>query len=104
MLNFKKKIQEIMKEIDENISNEKEREFVNKKIVELSMLHIDFVNDMNEAIKNKMDLLENNQIEIQNKIDRIQTSIAGIENDIYEEGFDFEIVCPYCNNEFTADI
>ena len=46
------------------------------------------------------------QEEINNKVSNVQSLVNEIESDIYEEdeGYEFEIVCPYCNYEFTADI
>ena len=35
---------------------------------------------------------------------KVQNVIDVIEKDIYEDSLDSEIVCPYCNNEFLADI
>ena len=36
---------------------------------------------------------------------KMQQVIDNIEKDIYsEDGFDFEIVCPYCNYEFIIDM
>ena len=50
--------------------------------------------------------IEAKQQEIANKISSVQTIVDGIENDIYEDGdnYEFEIICPYCNYEFTTDI
>lgn len=98
------RFQEIMKEIENNISNEKEREFINKKITEISMLYMEVFSGMNEVIQTKITNIEKVQSSIETKVNKIETSIAGIENDIYDDGFDFEIICPYCNKEFTADI
>lgn len=104
MLELTKKYEEIMKEIENEISDEKKFQFVNKKIAEISMLQMEIVNEMVEIVKTKIENMENVQASIEKKVNQIQTSIAGIESDIYEDSFDFEIVCPYCNNEFTADI
>ena len=104
MSDLTKKFQEIMKDIENNISDEKQFEYINKKIAEISMLHMDIIDEMANIIKNKIENIEKVQSSIENKVTKIETSIAGIESDIYEDSFDFEIVCPYCNNEFTADI
>jgi len=98
------RFQDIMKDIENNISNEKDLEFINKKITEISMLYMEILSGMNDVIQNKIDNIEKVQSSIEKKVNKIQTSIAGIENDIYDDGYDFEIICPYCNNEFTADI
>lgn len=49
--------------------------------------------------------LKENQKEMTEKISKMQQVIDHIESDIYsDEGFDFEIVCPYCENEFFIDV
>lgn len=104
MSDLSTRFQDIMKDIENNISNEKDLEFINKKITEISMLYMEVLSGMNEVIQNKIENIEKVQSSIETKVNKIQTSIAGIENDIYDDGYDFEIICPYCNNEFTADI
>ena len=48
--------------------------------------------------------LKENQKIMTNKIEKMQQVIDHIESDIYsDEGFDFEIVCPYCEHEFVID-
>ena len=104
MSDLVKRFQDIMNDIESNISNEKEREYVNKKITEISMLHMEVIDNMADIIKNKIENIEKNQKVIESNINKIEASVTGIENDIYDDGFDFEIVCPYCNTEFTADV
>ena len=100
MSNLNEKVQNIMNEIENNISNENEKEFINKKIAELSVAYLDEIQELSKKIEN----IEQSQNTLENKVNKIETSVNGIENDIYEEDFDFEIICPYCNAEFTADI
>ncbi|MBR3163012.1 MAG: hypothetical protein IKF17_02790 [Clostridia bacterium] len=58
-----------------------------------------------DNIEKKMDIILQNQQELINKMNKMEKTIKRIENDIYlDEGFDFEIVCPYCNNEFIVDM
>ena len=104
MSDLSTRFQDIMKDIEKNISNEKDLEFINKKITEISMLYMEVLSGMNEVIQNKIENIEKVQNSIETKVNKIETSIAGIESDIYDDGYDFEIICPYCNNEFTADI
>ena len=60
--------------------------------------------DLNN-IEKKLDLILQKQQELENKMNKMENIINKIESDIYlDEGFDFEIVCPYCNNEFITDI
>ena len=63
------------------------------------------VNNQLEKLMKEIKKIQENQIEMNNKIEKMQEIINHIENDIYsEEGFDFEIVCPYCENEFVVDM
>lgn len=60
--------------------------------------------DFNDIDK-KLDLILQKQQELENKMNKMESIINKIENDIYmDEAFDFEIVCPYCNYEFIVDI
>ncbi len=66
------------------------------------------INQMDHILdykEEKMAQLEDTQKEINEKMAKMQQVIDNIEKDIYaEDGFDFEIVCPYCNYEFIIDL
>ena len=96
----------IMSEIENKISNPEECEFVKEKVNELTMLFMDVIDKLTDVADAKIKEIEDKQTEIENKMNRVQSAVDEIENDIYseEEGFDFEIVCPYCNHEFVAEI
>ena len=104
MSELSKKYKEILNDLDNNIKDDKEREYVNKKIAEISILHMEVIEEMADILKNKIDNIEKVQKTIESKINKIESSVTGIENDIYDDGFDFEIICPYCNAEFIADV
>lgn len=62
------------------------------------------LNQQIEKILQEIQEIKENQKEMTEKIDKMQQVINHIENDIYlNEGFDFEIVCPYCEYEFVID-
>lgn len=65
------------------------------------------MNDLNQQIEKllkEMQQIKENQKEMTEKMEKMQQVIDHIENDIYsDEGFDFEIVCPYCEYEFVID-
>ena len=57
-----------------------------------------------ETLLGEVKELKENQKILTNKIENMQQVIDHIESDIYsDEGFDFEIVCPYCEHEFVID-
>lgn len=104
MAELTKKFQKIVKEIEDKIIDKEELEFINKKMVEVAMLHMEIIDEMTNIISERLEGIESVQNLIDEKVRNIQNSISGIESDMYEDNFDFEIICPYCNNEFIADI
>lgn len=107
MSNLSKEYDKIILEIEQTISNEQEREVVKQKVTDLSMLFFDLINNMNTIIDEKISKMEEKQNNLDIKIDNLRKSVDEIEGDIYEEeigDYDFEIVCPYCNNEFVTDL
>lgn len=57
-----------------------------------------------ETLLGEVKELKENQKIMTNKIEKMQQVIDHIESDRYsDEGFDFEIVCPYCEHEFVID-
>ena len=103
----------IITEIEQKVSNEEELEFVKKKILELSGLFMNTIDKIIQKKDSKLMHMEKRQQLLDKKITEIQSSINEIEDDIYieeqveedeEDSFDFEIVCPYCNQEFIAEI
>ena len=58
---------------------------------------------MENLLKEMKEIKENQKI-MNDKMERMQKIVNNIENDIYAgQGFDFEIVCPYCEYEFVID-
>lgn len=101
------KYKQIMEDIESNIKDPATLDFVKDKFSELSMLFIDMLDRVTRLTDNKIQELETKQQEILGKINSVQSIVDGIESDIYEEdddNYEFEIVCPYCNYEFTTDI
>ncbi len=58
-----------------------------------------------EKLLKEIKEIKESQNEINKKMEKMQQVIDHIESDIYSgEGFDFEIVCPYCEQEFVIDM
>ncbi len=100
------KYKQIIKDLEDNIKDEKELEFVKEKFADMSMLFMDMIERVTRLTDSKIQEIEQKQHDILNKINSVQSAVSGIESDIYEdeENYEFEIVCPYCNYEFAADI
>ena len=110
-MSLNRKYQEIIDELEKRISDKEEFEFVKNKLSELTLLYIDSIEKVTE--------IRDNQINQNDRIKKLENKIKTIEDDIYideeedddrmipqkklEEGYDFEIICPYCNKEFVVD-
>ena len=95
----------ILEDLNKNIKDEEERKYVVKKFSEMSALYLDVIDRISEMGTKRVEELEDYQGKLEKKISKLADSVNLIKNDIYEEdSYDFEIVCPYCNHEFVADI
>ena len=100
------KYKQIMQEIEENVKDPETLEFIKEKFAEMSMLFVDMLDRVTKLTDNKVQEIEEKQMEILNRINSVQSAVDGIEKDIYEddENYEFEIVCPYCDYEFVSSI
>ena len=95
----------IITDIGEHISNKDERNYVINKMSELSALYMSIIDKVSEVNSKRIESIEQHQEEIDNKISKMKNTLDLIKKDFYvDEYYDFEIVCPYCNHEFVADI
>ena len=104
MSELSNKYREIMNELDEKITDKKQLDFVKSKLSEISIIFVDIIDRMSEIVEDKVFDIEKGQKNIESRLTKIQNVIDSIESDIYEENVETEIVCPYCNSEFLADI
>ncbi len=104
MSNLNGKFKKILKELEENIQDKDSLEFVKIQMFNLYNMFFEEL-EKNDEINNKKILaILSTQQEMLEKINALEVGIRGIEKDIYYDGEDeFEVVCPYCNNEFEID-
>lgn len=108
MSEFIKKYDKIIEDIERNIQNEEELNFVKEKINEISTMFMSMFDNMSKYSKSKINTLEKNQKNLEQKLNKIQNVVEDMKSDIYDEynedDYEFEIVCPYCNNVFTSNV
>ena len=105
MSNFSREYKKNITEIEKAISNPDERAIVMDKVNELSFMYMDLIDRITKIDDSRIDALEESQDKVLKILLRLSDTIDLIKSDIYEEeGYDFEVVCPYCNHEFVADI
>ncbi len=106
MSELSNRYQQIMRDLQTNIKDEDDKEFVISKVQELSMMFMDIIDRLTYLTDLKIKEVETQQKQIDERMAKLQKAVDGIENDIYEdeENYEFEITCPYCNHEFVTDI
>jgi DNA-directed RNA polymerase subunit delta len=108
MSNINNEYKKIVQELDENISNKEELEYAKNQLYKLSMIFLEELQEISDRYEDRMEVLAANQKELETKLQKVQDVVNNIEKDIYDEEaedtFDFEIVCPYCNNQFVTEI
>ncbi len=102
---LKNEYKSFLDDIEKNIKDKQDLEYVKERFASFLEIVLDQIDSIMDYKKDEITQLENTQQELSTKISQMQQVIDNIEKDIYvEDGFDFEIVCPYCNYEFIIDI
>ena len=105
MAKLREEYKKFLEDIEKNLKSKEDLEYVK---VRFSMFVDKVIDEMDMLVDyktQKMSELEQKQKEIDDKMSKMQQIIDNIEKDIYsDEGFDFEIICPYCDNQFVIDV
>ena len=105
MAKLREEYNNFLKDIEKNLKNKEDLEYVK---VRFSMFVDKVIDEMDMLVDyktQKINEIEQKQKEIDDKMNKMQQIIDNIEKDIYsDEGFDFEIICPYCDNQFVIDV
>lgn len=96
-----KKIEDVIKDLEQNLESQKDIEYVKKVLAE-------FLEEYQTNIEKRMQILEESQKELEFKTEKIQAIIDKMEDEFFvdeeEEALSFEIACPYCNNVFETEL
>lgn len=101
---LRKKLEEYVEYIDTNIVDEIQKAALKQRTSDLFLEISDVVQNILDYNDIKLLRITKAQENIDKKISKIETMFQNIQNDIYgEEEGEFDVVCPYCNKEFTVD-
>ena len=108
MSNLQENFNNIIKDLEKNIENKKDLEYIKTQVYNISLLFIDELDKISELNMNRVDKLISRHKELTNKMQIIESKMRKLEEDIYLDSEDdelgFEIVCPYCCTEFELDL
>lgn len=105
MNTLKESYTSFLKDIEANIKNKEDLLYVKARFAKFLDVVLEEMDHIMEYRKQEVEELEKKQKELDEKMEKMEQIVSHIEQDIYsEDGFDFEIVCPYCNYEFVIDV
>ena len=105
MGNLKNEYKSFLDDIEKNIKNKEDLEYVKERFADFMDIVLNDMENILDYKDEEMKKLEVKQNEIETEMNKLKTIVDHIEKDIYDEdGFDFEIVCPYCNYGFVIDV
>lgn len=106
MSNLSDKYTKLLLDIESHISDEKEKRYIMQKIDEIGLIYVELIDRLSKVDDDRISNIEKKEQDIEKRLAKIQETVTLIKNDIYEDDdmYDFEIVCPYCNHEFVADV
>ena len=104
MADVNTKFRKILKELENNIKDKEELEFVKVQMFNLYNILFEEVDRIEEMANNKIKAIIEAERRLEKKAERIEQRLKEIESDIYEvEETNFNITCPYCDNEFLME-
>ncbi|MCI9063479.1 MAG: hypothetical protein HFJ17_02600 [Clostridia bacterium] len=101
---LKNEMNNYIHDLENVITDKEELMYVKSKTAHLFEVVVD---EIEKAFKYKEDEIreiEQRQQETIDRMDEMDGMLKIITRDIYEDEEDFAIICPYCNNEFDADV
>ncbi|MCI8397376.1 MAG: hypothetical protein HFJ52_07165 [Clostridia bacterium] len=105
MSDLKKKFSAIIADIEKNIKNKEDLDYVKSQVYNISMLFLDELDKLAEINLGRLNVLIEREKELSKKIANMEKMVNNIEKEVFiPQDCDFEIVCPYCNTEFVEDL
>lgn len=96
---------QFLRDIKENIKNPEELSYILKRTENFFDAVIKEVEEIMKYKEKEFKKLEKKQKDQDKEINEMQEKVRDLYKDIYDEEYgDFEIICPYCNYLFNADI
>ena len=104
MSNLNVKFKKILEDLEQNIQNKEDLDYIKVQIFNLYNLFFDEINRIEDMTASRMETIAGTQAVLQEKVETLENEIKSMEKELYiDEESDFSITCPYCNNEFIVD-
>lgn len=104
MSNLNVKFKKILEDLEQNIQNKEDLEYVKVQIFNLYNLFFDEINRIEDMTAARMETIAGTQAALQEKVENLENEMKSMEKELYiDEDSDFSITCPYCNYELIVE-
>ena len=106
MSELQKKLNKIISDIEKNLKNKEDLEYVKTQIYNIYTAFLDEFDKIESKYNEKIENILIKCKVLDDRMNEIEDSIDKIESDIYvkvNEEYDFDVICPYCDTEFSVD-
>lgn len=104
MTELHKKIKAIINDLEKNIHDQNELDYVKNQVYNLALVFVTEIDMLAQLNVEKVDNILQSHANLNERMLKIEKKLQNIEKEIFvEDNFDFEITCPYCNHEFVEE-
>lgn len=104
MADLKKKFNSIMIDLEENIKNKEDLEYIKSQVYNIALIFLEEVDKLTELSFDRLNVMIEREKELSKKVAKMEKMVDEIEREVFvPSDCDFEIICPYCNAEFIED-
>ena len=106
MSDLQKKLNKVISDIEKNLKNKEDLEYVKTQIYNIYTIFLDEFDEIESKYNERMENILIKCKVLDDRMNEIEDSIEKIESDIYvkvNEEFDFDVICPYCDAEFSVE-
>ena len=105
MENLKNEYNSFLEDIQKNIKDPKDLEYITAKLNNFIEVVLGQMDRLLDYRKDEIKRIEEVQKKLGSKMGKLEKTVQNIEKDIYQDDeYEFDITCPYCNYEFVADL
>lgn len=101
---LKEEMNRYFDDIDAMVTSKMEALKMKQRALELFNTVVDIVEEIADYKSEEIQELAKRQEEAEKRTEELKKKMDELFRDIYDEYEDFDIVCPYCNYEFSAEI
>ena len=104
MANLNVKFKKILEDLESNINNKEDLDYIKTQIFSLYNMFFDEISKIEEESSTKIETIAANQTALQEKVESLEKDLKSMEKELYiDDDSNFSITCPNCNNEFIVD-